>query len=382
MKAVKCMLGMHAWTGCKCRLCGALRDTEHVWRGCRCAVCAVTRNVEHDCRGTCTCSVCGATSHAWDETAGVCSRCGCGAISVRTAADFARVREDLAGFYRLESHIIIGPSGFSPVGALETPFRGIFDGNGHTVRVHLDSWKQGHNQTLFEANDGHLTNLNVECSLRGNETCAAALAAHNSGLISRCRAHGSVEGDFTCAGGLVGLNSDSGTVELCASDCTVETHAGLAWTGGLVGRNTGTIRRSFALGSVKGTGPLAGRLVGQHTGTIEECFATATVENSLGVYGWEGLVGSLLPSKEKQSVVLNSYWLVSNKSYSLLTRKLQLVSKQEGNGTPLESAAMTTRASYQGWDFSGTWTIDDGRSVPQLRCLAELELQHSESGSG
>jgi hypothetical protein len=370
VKPLKCLLGVHDWTGCKCRLCGALRDELHAWQGCRCAVCAATRNAGHDRRGTCVCAVCGTTSHAWDEEAGVCSRCGREAIAIRTAADFARIREDLAGLYRLENDITIGSSGFTPLGDLRAPFRGVCDGDGHTIRVCFDTRKQGHSQTLFEANEGHLTNLTVECSFRGDETYAAALAANNTGRVSRCLAHGSVDGSFMCAGGLVGLNSDSGTLDCCASDCTVETHDVLAWTGGLVGFNSGRIHRSFALGSVKGAGPQAGRLVGVHVGTIEECFATGAVKNSLGMFGWEGLVGSLGSGREKTGVILNSYWLVAPESYSILTGKLHLVSKQTGNGTPLERAAMTTVAAYQGWDFSQTWAIDDGDSVPRLRCLA------------
>jgi ankyrin repeat protein len=60
--ALKCMVGMHAWSGCKCSQCGSTRDEGHDWTAdCeKCARCDKTRSGAHAWSG-CKCSRCGAT---------------------------------------------------------------------------------------------------------------------------------------------------------------------------------------------------------------------------------------------------------------------------------------------------------------------------------
>lgn len=72
----KCKIGFHTWQGCKCSLCGKIRDKEHSWVGCLCSKCGRIRNQQHMWDG-CKCSRCGTTrdeEHTWDGC--VCQRCG------------------------------------------------------------------------------------------------------------------------------------------------------------------------------------------------------------------------------------------------------------------------------------------------------------------
>ena len=46
----------HKWRGCKCLVCGAIRDQEHAWDRCECTVCGRIRD-NHSFTG-CTCAVC------------------------------------------------------------------------------------------------------------------------------------------------------------------------------------------------------------------------------------------------------------------------------------------------------------------------------------
>ena len=378
---LKCLLGLHAWCGCKCSVCGAIRDKDHRWQGCRCQVCNGTRSTGHDFRNGCTCVVCGVTNHVWDKPTGKCSRCGCGARIISSLADFDGMRRDLGGFYRLEVDIDASTPHFRPIGDEKAPFSGSFDGNGHIVRLRFDVPDAPHAMSLFGVNAGLISGVTVECALSGGAAVAGGLVGQNahSGHVSRCNAHGSIDGRFVCAGGLVGLNE--GTVELCASDSRVNSSSTLGTAGGLVGQNTGKIVKSYAQGSAS-RALHAGRLAGAHTGTIDECYATTAlvVPSTLGRVAHEGLVACrydpwhdpisrTLP--ENTGVISRSYWLVSEVSQSLFGGGIVLESPDKENGVPAQSDAMKRRATYEGWDFVETWVLDEGQSFPRLRCLTE-----------
>lgn len=74
---VKCRVGLHDWTGCRCAHCGQGRDAGHDWHAdCeRCAVCGARRRDAHPWDG-CACPACGASRHAYDFPDCRCPRCG------------------------------------------------------------------------------------------------------------------------------------------------------------------------------------------------------------------------------------------------------------------------------------------------------------------
>lgn len=77
---IRCILGIHEWTGCKCANCGKKRDQEHNWTtDCeKCAICGMARSDAHAWAG-CKCTKCHKTRDEWHEWTGdlqKCSRCG------------------------------------------------------------------------------------------------------------------------------------------------------------------------------------------------------------------------------------------------------------------------------------------------------------------
>lgn len=81
----------HDWNGCKCTLCGKVRNQEHDWNriGCKCKRCGMENPEKHiwdkatcTCKGCgkhhdwdgCTCRICGETNHSWDGC--TCRTCG------------------------------------------------------------------------------------------------------------------------------------------------------------------------------------------------------------------------------------------------------------------------------------------------------------------
>ena len=77
---LKCSMGMHEWTGCKCSKCGKSRDEGHDWAtDCeKCAKCGKTRTGAHSWTG-CKCSKCGKSrdeGHDWATDCEKCAKCG------------------------------------------------------------------------------------------------------------------------------------------------------------------------------------------------------------------------------------------------------------------------------------------------------------------
>lgn len=49
----------------------------------------------------------------------------------------------------------------------------------------------------------------------------------------------------------------------------------------------------------------------------------------------------------------------------------ELLDYRLNGATGLTSGEMMRRASYQGWDFGNVWQIDEGKSLPTLRCFGQ-----------
>jgi len=236
---------------------------------------------------------------------------------------------------------------------------------------------------------GHLTGHNHIGGLAG--------IAYDS-TIERCYATGMVMADDRRAGGLVG-GAESGTV---ISEChAVASVAVPSFGGGLVGFNGGTIRASWAGGSVSGDSSIGG-LVGEqwkwigsfgeytieYGGTAVDCYALTRVicETAQGgglvganrggtvlrcfaageVLGFEeigGLIGAEYEGYPSQ--VDQSFWDCEATGLNASAR-----------GSGLSTAEMQNRATYveAGWDFTeetanGTediWWILEGQDYPRL----------------
>jgi hypothetical protein len=231
------------------------------------------------------------------------------------------------------------------IGSGASPFAGVFDGNGKTIRD-LVYYGAGYEFGLFGCVQGEraqIKNLgltNPEVGL-GDGRMGGALvghlrrgtlrhcyvinarvtgAAHLGGLVGRnelgtitdCHASAAVSGDY--AGGLVGTNTEGlisdcwssgivtgrysvggligqnyfGTVTDCHASAAVSGESG---AGGLVAFNSGVIGSCYATGDVMG-GSDTGGLVGENSGIIQDCHAVGTVQGKDTVGGLVGMNGT------------------------------------------------------------------------------------------
>jgi uncharacterized protein YjdB len=165
--------------------------------------------------------------------------------------------------------------------------------------------------------------------------------------ITSCYATGRVIGtrvDGYYAGGLVGLAQVNTLIELSYATGNVSGYKGV---GGLVGQAT-TIKNCYALGDVTGQIERIGGLAGQSSGFIENCFSAGHVIGGDTYTG--GFIG-------------NGYGTITNCYYDM-----EISGQSDtGKGIPTLTAEMMLQATFEGWDFSDTWTIEENTSYPTLK---------------
>ena len=164
-----------------------------------------------------------------------------------------------------------------------TPFAGVLDGNGHTIRhltARIDQVKTGGTALagLFGRLGGEVRSLGVaDVNITGSGCPVGGLAANNEGTVTECHSSGAV----------------SGTRRV----------------GGLVGDNTGWIVNSYTRGSVSG-GSAVGGLVGSNgyiqtydihyevSGEIVHSYSASAVSGASDVGGLVGLqiIGPVISS--------------------------------------------------------------------------------------
>ncbi|MDD3456858.1 GLUG motif-containing protein [Sphaerochaeta sp.] len=177
-----------------------------------------------------------------------------------------------------------------PLGNTTLPFRGTFDGNGHTISNLRINRPTDDYVGFFGAQSGVISGVIRDVQLVNVQICGksdvGSLAGFSSGAIDNCHSAGTVSGNYQYVGGLLG--GVSGSVDNCSFTGSV---SGLSnWVGGLVGASTGSISHSSASGSVEGTystGGLVGRTVAT-SGSINYCYSQMNVH---GLWGVGGLVG-------------------------------------------------------------------------------------------
>ncbi len=166
---------------------------------------------------------------------------------------------------------------------------------------------------LVGINRGEIRNVAVVGDTTGNDN-VGGLVGQNFGSISGATLTSAIETwGARYVGGLVGVNEASGTITDSHASAPVvanEYYVGgtyqagdfrpAPYAGGLVGRNLGTITRSFATGSVSGSSYVGGLVGSQERGTIDTAYATGAVTAST-------IAGGLVGASEAGTRISNVY---------------------------------------------------------------------------
>jgi filamentous hemagglutinin family protein len=185
--------------------------------------------------------------------------------------------------------IWLNSAGFVPIATASlTAYTGVFNGFGHAING-LVIYRPAQNSVgVFAASAGTIENLAlVGGSVTGGGYWTGGLVGRNGGTVDNSHVSGSViAGGYV--GGLAGTNS--GTINNSSSTASVVGY-GSGNVGGLVGANYGAITGSYETGSVNAGGGRIGGLVGANffNTTVSDSYATGAV-NGGGSVG--GLIGS------------------------------------------------------------------------------------------
>ena len=241
------------------------------------------------------------------------------------------------------NELCFGSEGWSPIGNSSTNFTGTYDGGGKTI-----------SDLFINSNTSELP-----VGLFGRTSSSASI--QKVGLVDV-----SITG-MGQTGGLVGRND--GTITESFVTGTVTTQASSGFTGGLVGENYGAISNSYATAAVNATnssydGSVAG-LVGNTTapGSVTRSYSTGTVTTA-----GSGSIGGLAGPGSSPPTVTHSFWDVQSSGVPIPGSNVIGIGKTT---TEMQTQSTFTDA---GWDFqcettNGTanfWGIDEGEDYPVL----------------
>jgi hypothetical protein len=168
---------------------------------------------------------------------------------------------------------------WTPIGTLDIPYSGTFDGDGHTISgVTISGTSSNVGLFGYTAESAVIKNLGVvDSTVSGNEN-VGAICGFNEGTITACYTTAEVSGADN-VGGICGINR--GTVSH-SYHTDGEVVGSELIAGGISGENTGTITNCFNTASVSSEF-MAGSISGTNDGTITACYyLTDTAESGIG----------------------------------------------------------------------------------------------------
>ncbi len=208
-------------------------------------------------------------------------------------------------------------SNWTPIGINSgVPFKGTFDGAGHTISgIYINAPSSSFQGLFGYVILGSIKNLGVKDSyIKGYQYvggitggCSRTMIENSfntgsvngfsqvgglvgqyldTGIVEYCYNTGSVSSTYF-AGGIVGQNDYSGTIQYCYNTGRV---SGSYYTGGILGENIrGTIQYCFNIGSINSGGSFVGGVAGRNNDEIKNCYNTGDVSSNQDIVG--GVVG-------------------------------------------------------------------------------------------
>ena len=221
---------------------------------------------------------------------------------VNNPTDLQNINANLFGAYALGQDFDAAAIEFTPLATVNS-FSGILDGQLHTINNLTIVGGSGVYSGLFGLSSGIIRNINLANESVTGLKDIGGIVANNTGTIANASTSGTLGGNNNASnaliigGGLAALNS--GMIVNSSSDSAVNVSAARAQIGGLVGKNTGSIERSFASGAISLTQtalipnslppnslapnvPLnntssVGGLVGLNSGALTDSYATGNI---------------------------------------------------------------------------------------------------------
>jgi hypothetical protein len=262
--------------------------------------------------------------------------------------------------------------GFRPIGNAAIPFTGTYSGSYNEQRYSIGNlYINRPNDTVglfgYTSASSKIEQLIVlNVNMKGQT--AGGIVGYNEGRVQNSFASGNVGGTGTSIylGGIAGINKK--TVEKCHSSVFIIGTANVAtdtvMLGGIVGQSLGSsaiVENSSFSGKVVGDSAtmsagilcLGGIVGGGDTVNVTNSYSSGTVNSNAananigGIAGWKRIDSIIYSFSLQGPAIGNSKSNLSDYSKYIIT-----------------STQMSTRATFVGWDFANTWTINGGDGFP------------------
>ena len=198
---------------------------------------------------------------------------------MEAVSDYVNTGNGANEYFKLTADINLGgrEKPWTPIGSEENPFKGTFDGDGHTISGLYTDSAESNNVGLFGYVDGGtIKNLDVDGTVTGGENVGLAAGYLKSGTIDNCAATGRAAGNKN-AGGIVGASETGASVTSCYNEAALRSAAAES-VGGIVGNNGGSVKNCYNISkSVTGQTNYGG-IAGSSSGTIESCYNYGEIE--------------------------------------------------------------------------------------------------------
>lgn len=155
-----------------------------------------------------------------------------GEIGIRNIQELQAIKEYLGGKFYLENDIDANGFKFTPLGSMEHPFTGVFDGNNKTIKMLSISGNYNY-AGLFGYSKGKICDLTVTNSkymLTANYV--GGIVAYTIGSIENCHWNGTIQTSDGTVGGIVGYGL---VVSQCSVSGSITTDKTLKNVGGIAG---------------------------------------------------------------------------------------------------------------------------------------------------
>ena len=254
-------------------------------------------------------------------------------IIIENAVGFDKIRSFLNEKYILANNIELSEySQWTPIGwtdSEDVEFTGELDGNGKTISTLKCDYSNdsASNVGLFAINAGTIKNLTITTTAVYGNANIGIVAGNNTatGRIENCHVSGPMGALSSTGGGGAIAGTNSGIIFKCSAKSAIR---GYFWTGGITGKNFGTIEQTFFEGNVNGSltdnqivkakAKYIGGIAGGTTGVIKDSYSicTGVVKGYAGVGGIAGWY--------KNATVTNSYCAGTDNIYGAEHAKVDL----------------------------------------------------------
>lgn len=234
---------------------------------------------------------------------------------IKTITHLDNIRKYPSSYFVLANDITFDPENEAfATGWKSFAFKGYFDGQGYKItgiRITVSNTLeyQWRDPGLFSSNDGTIKNLTVEdmwisVSNMGDEY-GGFICAVNNGVIINCHSKSctiSLQNIYHFFGGIAGDNS--GSIQNCTSNNTINWGANGGRIGGITANNTGSISGCTNNSTITNIGsytPISGGISAQNSGIIissknlATLFVRSTYSQRSGYAG--GIVGKMTGGK-------------------------------------------------------------------------------------